>query len=77
MYTVSFLFTDLARSIGIYSVLKENRIPKKGAWFILMCLEVKKLSSCSELMCQCSCIQCSSEVLSNCVFYLSSLLIFL
>ena len=34
MYTEFFLFTDPAKSISIYSFLKENKIPKKGAWFI-------------------------------------------
>ena len=62
-----FLFTDLAKSILIYSLLKENKIHKKGEWFIPMCWKVKRQSSCSELMCQCSCIQCSLDVLSNCL----------
>ena len=32
-----------------------------------MCGKVKRQSSCFELMCQCSCIQCSLDVLSNCL----------
>ena len=53
-----FLFTDLTKSISIYSLLKENKICKKGAWFIPMCFEP---------MCQCSCIQCSLDEISNCL----------